>query len=98
MGLSSYTSATDQEVMRLIGERLASLRESQRLTVVDAAERAGISRRTLYRAERGLNPTLETVVRLLRAYGRVAALDGFIPEPEVSPMAVLREHRRGGGG
>lgn len=98
MGLSSYTTATDQEVMRLIGERLAALRESQGLPVMEAAERAGISRRTLYRAERGQNPTLETVVRLLRAYGRVAALDGFIPEAEVSPMAVLREHRRGAGG
>jgi hypothetical protein len=33
------------------------------------------------------------VVRLLRVYGRLASLDAFIPEPEVSPMALIRGGR-----
>ncbi len=93
MGHLSYTSATDREVMQELGRRLVALRESQRLTMLEAAERAALSRQTLYRAERGQNPTLVTIVRLLRVYGRLAALESFIPEPEISPMAVLEERR-----
>ena len=93
MGHLSYTSATDREVMQELGRRLVALRKSQRLTMLEAAERAALSRQTLYRAERGQNPTLVTIVRLLRVYGRLAALESFIPEPEISPMAVLEERR-----
>ncbi len=93
MGHLSDTPGTDREVMRELGRRLAALRESQRLTILEAAERAALSRQTLYRAERGQNPTLLTIVRLLRVYGRLAALESFIPEPEISPIAVLEERR-----
>ena len=93
MGHLSYTSATDREVMQELGRRLVALRKSQRLTMLEAAERAALSRQTLHRAERGQNPTLVTIVRLLRVYGRLAALESFIPEPEISPMAVLEERR-----
>ena len=93
MGHLRDASATDREVMGELGRRLAALREAQRLTMLDAAERAALSRQTLYRAERGQNPTLLTIVRLLRVYGRLAALESFIPEPEISPMAVLEERR-----
>lgn len=93
MGQIRYTSATDREILRSIGERLRALREARDLTQSDAARRAGIGRKTLYRAERGRNPTLETVVRLLRAYGSLGALEAFIPEPEVSPMEELRRQR-----
>ena len=93
MGHLSDTSGTDREVMGELGRRLAALREAQRLTMLEAAERAALSRQTLYRAERGQNPTLLTIVRLLRVYGRLAALESFIPKPEISPMAVLEERR-----
>lgn len=89
-----YTSASDVEILQEIGRRLAALRQSRGLTQADAAERAGMSRNTLYRAERGDNPTLHTVIRLLRTYGRLPALDAFVPAPEISPMARLRERQR----
>lgn len=93
-----YTTATDGEILRSIGVRLRALRESQELTQKEVALRAGIGRKTLFRAEQGENPTLETVIRLLRAYGRLAALEDFIPEPEISPMARLREREGERGG
>lgn len=88
-----YTAATDQEILQTIGGRLEGLRKARGLTQTEAAERAGIGRNTLYRAERGDNPTLHTVIRLLRAYGRLNALENFIPKPEISPMARLRERK-----
>lgn len=93
MGSLSRTGLTDREVLRELGRRLRALREAQRLTGVETAERAGLSRRTVSRAEQGDNPTLLTVVRLLRLYGRLGALEDFLPEPEVSPMAILRRRK-----
>lgn len=90
MGALSRKSVTDREVLQELGRRLRALREAQGLTRVETAERAGLSRRTVSRAEQGHNPTLLTVVRLLRLYGRLGALEDFLPEPEVSPMAILR--------
>ena len=89
----SYTSVPDRELLQLIGKRLEALRDARNLTQSEAAKRAGLGRNTLYRAEQGSNPTLLTVIRLLRTYGRLGALEGFIPAPEISPMARLRERK-----
>ena len=88
-----YISITDTEILSEIGTRLEALRKSRGLTQTKAAQRAGLARNTLYRAEHGDNPTLHTVIRLLRAYGRLAALESFIPVPEISPMDRLRKRR-----
>ena len=92
-------SSTDREIMAELGGRLRALRKARGLTLTEVAERATLSRRTVARTEQGDNPRLETLLRLLRVYGRIAALDAFIPEPTVSPMAMLRarqkEERRG---
>jgi transcriptional regulator with XRE-family HTH domain len=98
MGNISLNTATDAEIMRQLGERLRALRESQKLTAIEAAAQTGLSRRTVYRAEHGLNPTLETLVRLLRLYGRVQSLALLVPLPETSPMALIesaKAKRRG---
>lgn len=87
---------SDAEIMSELGRRLAKLRRSAGLTQAEAAERAALDRSTVSRAERGDNPNLLTVVRLLRVYGRLGALDSFIPEPGVSPMALVREARKRG--
>ncbi len=91
MSNESPTTATDGEVLSLLGRRLRALRETQQLTSSEAATQSGLSRRTVYRAEQGQNPTLQTVVRLLRLYGRIAAITGLVPEPELSPMALVRQ-------
>jgi len=88
---------TDAELMREFGRRLAALRERQGLTAIEVAERTKVARRTIYRAERGLNPTIGTIVRLLRLYGRLDALEQWLPEPEVSPMALLERRKASRG-
>jgi transcriptional regulator with XRE-family HTH domain len=93
MNHKRYTAASDQEILETIGARLKALRKARGLTQSDAAERAGIGRHTLYRTEHGDNPTLHTVIRLLRVYGRLEALADFIPHPEISPMARLRDRK-----
>jgi transcriptional regulator with XRE-family HTH domain len=82
--------------MAELGARLAALRKAHGLTQQDVAERAALERRTVSRAENGENPTLETVLRLLRVYGRLDALDSFLPRPSLSPMDELRRRRKAG--
>ena len=90
MGNTSPNTSTDAEIMQWLGRRLRALREAQGLTAIEAAQQSGLSRRTIYRAEQGQNPTLETLVRLLRLYGRVNSLLELAPEPEASPMAWIQ--------
>lgn len=98
MTAKTYTSSTDREVLESVGTRLRALRKARGLTQQEAAERAGLARSTVHEAEKADNPTLHTVIRLLRAYGRLAALENFIPAPEVSPMARLRQRKEKQGG
>ncbi|MGD8329553.1 MAG: helix-turn-helix domain-containing protein [Acidobacteriota bacterium] len=88
------TAATDREIMQEIGRRLRELRRRRGLTMIEVGERAELDRTTVSRAEQGDNPTLLTLVRVLRVYGRLPALEAFVPEPEVSPMARLEARRR----
>ena len=53
-----HTATTDREVMAEVGRRLRSLRKARRVAMIDAAAAAGLSRRTVHRAETGDNPTL----------------------------------------
>lgn len=92
----SIATAPDPEILERVGHRMRALRKARGMTLQEVAEATGLHSTTVSRAEHGDNPTLLTVVRLLRAYGRLAAIDGFIPEPEVSPMALVREGRAGG--
>jgi transcriptional regulator with XRE-family HTH domain len=88
------SAATDAELLAQVGARLAELRRGQRLTVVEVAQRTGLSRSTIAFAERGKNPTLSTLVRLLRTYGRLDAIAAFLPPPELSPMALIAPPKR----
>jgi len=92
----SIEDRPDGEILHVIGRRLAGLRKAAGLTQADAAQRAGIDRSTVSRAEQGDNPNLLTLVRLLRVYGRLAALESFIPAAGVSPMQLVREARKRG--
>jgi transcriptional regulator with XRE-family HTH domain len=78
---------TDPEIMGEIGTRLRALRGER--DILGVAGEAGLDRGTVSKAEKGANPTLRTIVRLLRVYGRLGALDAFIPEPQISPMSLL---------
>jgi transcriptional regulator with XRE-family HTH domain len=81
-------SSTTDEILAELGRRLERYRLQQNRTLADVAREAGVGLRTAARAEAGENPTLATMVKLLRALGRLEALDSFLPEPLVSPIQL----------
>lgn len=93
-------TATTAEILREIGQRLQRYRLQQNRTIADVARDAGVGVRTVERAEAGERPTLGTVVRILRALGRLDALDAFLPAPLASPIQLAamagRERLRAG--
>ena len=93
----SATSNTN-EVLQEIGARLLELRLQQNLTAAQLARLAGVSLRTVNRAEAGENISLDTVIRVLRAANRLGALEDFLPIPLVSPLQLVamrgRERQR----
>ena len=80
---------TNHEILREIGSRLKAYRLQLNVSVADLAHRAGLSKTTVVNAEAGRNPTLETIVRILRALGKLESVDGFLPPPKISPIDLL---------
>jgi transcriptional regulator with XRE-family HTH domain len=77
----------------VLGSRLERYRLQANITQAELAAKAGISLGTLKRAEGGKGLSLLNLVAVLRALDKVEALEGFLPEPPLDPLAV--RDRRG---
>ncbi len=70
--------------LRSIGGDLATWRRLRRLTIAQVADRAGVSRDTVMRLEKGEGASVEKLLRVARALGvldsLVAALDPYLTD------------------
>ncbi len=73
-----------------LGGIVRKQREDLRLTQAELATRAGVGRTTIRDAELGKDFQLTTLVKLLRALGRLGDLDAFLPAPSVSPIQLMK--------
>jgi transcriptional regulator with XRE-family HTH domain len=85
---------TDPEILTELGARVRAYRLQQNLPIKGLAERAGVTPLTLQKLERGNNFRMDTLVRVLRALGRLEQLDAFLPEPSISPLALLAQQQQ----
>jgi len=82
---------TDEAVLRELGRRLASVRLGRDLTQAQLAAQAGVSKRTIERMESGEVATqLSGFVRVCRALDLLGLIDGLLPEPAPSPLALVK--------
>jgi transcriptional regulator with XRE-family HTH domain len=79
-----------QELQTLLGKQLQQLRISRNLEQRTAADKAGISEKTLRNLEAGRGSTVESLVRVLKALDSLDGLELIAPQPSVSPLALLR--------
>jgi transcriptional regulator with XRE-family HTH domain len=82
--------ATVDELERLIGTHLRTLRIRRGLTQRQLAEHAGVSLSAVGNAEGGKGATVGTFVRLLKALGKADWLDTLAPQVSISPVQMLR--------
>ena len=83
-------SSSTPQVLAEIGSRLRGYRLQQNRTLGEVAATAGVGLRTAASAEAGENPTLATLVKLLRALGRLDTLDAFLPPALPSPIEMAK--------
>jgi transcriptional regulator with XRE-family HTH domain len=84
---------TDEAILAELGRRLARRRVELQLTQAEAADQAGLGKRTLERIEAGESTQLSSLLRLLRVLEWLPQLDQAIPAVTPGPMELLR--RRG---
>jgi len=90
----TLTHLTEPEILVELGGRLRRYRLQQNVTQEDLARKAGVGTRTIRKLESGGDVQMSTVTRILRALGRLDALDAFLPAPGISPMELLRSGGR----
>ena len=78
------------DIEKELGKRLKSRRLDLNLSQTEAAERSGLSRRTITAIEHGEGSTLSTMIALLRTLNALDALEQFLPNPGISPMKMLK--------
>ena len=83
------STPADPQLLAQLGGRLRAYRAQQGLTLKELAARAGVTPLTLLKAERGENFTMRTLLRVLRALGRLDLVEGFLPPPLESPLLLL---------
>jgi transcriptional regulator with XRE-family HTH domain len=86
---------TDEVVLAELGRRLARGRLDANLSQKQLAQEAGVSKATVERLEAGDPVKSNVLIRVLRALGRLDAIDRLVPEPLPSPVERLElEGRR----
>ena len=81
---------SDKAVLDELGARLARTRLEQNISQEQLATAGGVSKSTVERIETGREVKLTSLVRILRALGRLELLDQLIPEPLPSPIERAR--------
>lgn len=78
------------QIEQELGKRLKHKRLDLNLSQMDVATRSGLSRRTITAIENGEGSTLTTLIGLLRALNALDTLEEFLPDPGISPLALVR--------
>lgn len=86
----NLSARTDQQVLKEIARRIKHKRLRINMTQAEAAEKAGLHYNTLSKFEQGHDITLLTFIQILRALNELETLENFIPEPEISPIEILK--------
>jgi len=83
-------SMTAEEWEVTLGRQLRDLRLRQNIDQRQLAEQAGVALNVVKNLEAGKGATVKSLVKVLRALGRVEWLDTLAPEVSISPLQMLK--------
>ena len=79
------------ELQAELGKRLRTLRLRRNISQRELADKAGLSLRALINLEDGAGSSVASFVRTLKALDHTAGIELLAPEPQVSPLALLKK-------
>lgn len=84
-----YYEYSIPELIKLLGARFKDYRLRSHMTQKDVAEQSGITITTIHKFEKGLvgNISVSTFLLLMKAIGKIDAIDELLPE--LPPSAYL---------
>ena len=85
-----FTAMSDMAILAELGGRIRRERLNRNITQNNLRERAGVSRKVIQQLEAGRGCMMESLVRVLRALGRLDQMDAFLPDPGISPVQLAR--------
>lgn len=94
MQLSLLSLSTPEEIGRTLGRRIRELRLLQDWSRGTLAARAGVAPASLKRFENTGRASLDLVLRVALALGRLADFEGLLTPPVVQTLAELERQAR----
>ena len=85
-----WTEKSNNAILKDIGLRMKEYRIRQRMQQKELAEGAGVGLDTVVRLEQGKNVSFDKILRILRELDMLENLEGFIPEPPLSPILMKK--------
>ena len=83
-------SMTTEEWEATLGRQLRALRLRQNVDQRQLAEQAGVALNVVKNLEAGKGATVKSLVKVLRALGRIEWLDTLAPAVSISPLQMLK--------
>ncbi len=83
-------SMTTEEWEATLGRQLRDLRLRQNVDQRRLAEQAGVALNVVKNLEAGKGATVKSLVKILRALGRIEWLDSLAPAVSISPLQMLK--------
>lgn len=81
---------TPEAILNELGRRISRRRLDLGITQADAAERAGVGKRTVERIEAGRDTQLSTFLKLLSVLDLMGGVEHLVPEVGLRPMDLLK--------
>ncbi len=83
-------SMTAEEWEATLGRQLRDLRLRRNVDQRQLAEQAGVALNVVKNIEAGKGATVKSLVKVLRALGRVEWIDSLAPTVSISPLQMLK--------
>jgi len=87
---SDIYELSDTETIRLIGEKIRTIRLNGNITREQLQEASGVHAKTIGDLENGRNVTLATLISVLRGLRRMNLLDRLLDDEPVSPLLLYK--------